>query len=79
MKSEFLSENFQFLVVKVSIYLSRPVFVMDNFRKCIVTVDHFYTSDRMYLHEISNLHQTLASAATDLSHLCLLRPVCLNT
>ena len=33
--SEFLSENFQFLVVKFSIYLNRPVFIMkrgfDNF------------------------------------------------
>ena len=27
-KSEFLSENFQFLVVKFSIYLNRRVFVM---------------------------------------------------
>ena len=27
--SEFLSENFQFLVVKFSIYLKRRVFVMD--------------------------------------------------
>ena len=27
-KSEFLSENFQFLVVKFSIYLNRPVLVM---------------------------------------------------
>ena len=26
--SEFLSENLQFLVVKFSIYLNRPVFVM---------------------------------------------------
>ena len=29
--SEFLSENFQFLVVKFSIYLNRPVFVMTIF------------------------------------------------
>ena len=27
-KSEFLSENFQFLVVKFSVYLNRHVFVM---------------------------------------------------
>ena len=29
--SEFLSENFQGLVVKFSVYLNRPVFVMLNF------------------------------------------------
>ena len=28
--SEFLSENFQFLVVKFSIYLNRRVFVMES-------------------------------------------------
>ena len=27
--SEFLSENFHFLVVKISVYLNRLVFVMD--------------------------------------------------
>ena len=26
----FLSENFQFLVVKFSVYLNRPVFIMEN-------------------------------------------------
>ena len=30
----FLSENFQFLEVKLSIYLNRRVFVMDS-KKCI--------------------------------------------
>ena len=34
-KSEFLSENFQFLVVKFSIYLNRLVFVM--YRMQLVT------------------------------------------
>ena len=29
--SEFLSENFQFLVVKFSVYLNRHVCVMDMF------------------------------------------------
>ena len=29
-KSEFLSENFQFLVVKFPIYLNRRVFVMNT-------------------------------------------------
>ena len=29
--SEFLSENFQFLEVKFSIYLNRHVFIMDSF------------------------------------------------
>ena len=29
-KSEFLSENFQFLVVKFSIYLNKPVFLMST-------------------------------------------------
>ena len=29
-RSEFLSENFQFLVVKFSIYLNRPVFILKN-------------------------------------------------
>ena len=28
--SEFLSENFQFLIVKFSIYFNRRVFVMKN-------------------------------------------------
>ena len=32
-KSEFLSENFQFLVVNFSIYLKRRVFVMDTKKK----------------------------------------------
>ena len=31
-KSEFLAENFQFLVVKFSIYLNRRVFVMTTER-----------------------------------------------
>ena len=30
----FLSENFQFLVVKFSIYLNRRVFVMGKGREC---------------------------------------------
>ena len=34
--SEFLSENFHFLVVKFSVYLNRRVFVMD------VLVYHIY-------------------------------------
>ena len=29
-KTEFLPENFQFLVVKFSIYMNRRVFVMQN-------------------------------------------------
>ena len=31
----FLSENFQFLVVKFSVYLNRHVFVMDSNYSCI--------------------------------------------
>ena len=38
--SEFLSENFQFLVVKFSIYLNRRVFVM-NFFGCLCQIVHF--------------------------------------
>ena len=36
--SEFLSENFQFLVVKFSIYMNRRVFVMVRIRS-IVKID----------------------------------------
>ena len=32
----FLSENFQFLEVKFSIYLNRRVFVMDNFLHLVI-------------------------------------------
>ena len=35
-KSEFLSENFQFLVVKFSMYLNRRVFIMKNEVKNVV-------------------------------------------
>ena len=33
--SEFLSENFHVLVLNVSVYLNRLVFVMDSLRKLI--------------------------------------------
>ena len=33
-KSEFLSENFHFLVVKISVYLNRHVFVMRSIIFC---------------------------------------------
>ena len=37
----FLSENFQFLEVKFSVYWNRHVFVMtDNFSHCTVTLYH---------------------------------------
>ena len=34
--SELLSENFQFLVMKFSVYLKRLVFVMDAWRRKLV-------------------------------------------
>ena len=34
----FLSENFPFLVVKLSIYLNRRVFIMGDFDKCHLKV-----------------------------------------
>ena len=33
----FLSENFHFLVVKVSMYLNRRVFVMDQYQSAPLT------------------------------------------
>ena len=38
--SEFISENFQFLVVKLSIYLNSLVFVMRN--SGIIGVNHLF-------------------------------------
>ena len=37
--SEFLSEKFQFLVVKFSVYLNRRVFVMPNVRTNMVRTE----------------------------------------
>ena len=54
-RSEFLSENFQFLVVKFSIYLNRLVFVMSpghsasTMLRCSLIFsrfDYFSTADR---------------------------------
>ena len=39
----FLSENFQFLEVKFSIYLNRRVFVMDGFKFFTILEDHLST------------------------------------
>ena len=36
--SEFLSENFQFLVVKFSIYLNKLVFLMSHFSLKLITL-----------------------------------------
>ena len=46
---EFLSENFQFLVVKVSVYLNRRVFVM--FRN-MVWSNGIYTSHQTYIYDL---------------------------
>ena len=40
--SEFLSENFQFLVVKVSVYLNKLVFVMSKSRVFVMSTSPVY-------------------------------------
>ena len=49
--SEFLSENFQFLAVKFSIYLNRHVFVMAFLHISIFFQKEVYTKqERIYSH-----------------------------
>ena len=39
--SEFLPQNFQFLVVKFSIYMNRRVFVMNKYGEVIVSLYNY--------------------------------------
>ena len=45
----FVSENFQFLEVKVSIYLNRRVFVMDLTFLCNIEVLHFFLGPNRHI------------------------------
>ena len=53
--SEFLSENFQFLVVKFSTYLNRRVFVMLFFSWCLLCLSLFCTLQTLLLCNCINL------------------------
>ena len=74
--SEFLSENFQFLVVKFSIYmyLNRHVFVMYCYRNQVV-----YTSSSIHTKSLNGQgeycfqlvhHSLLFNGSTCIGHLC---------